>query len=114
MLFEEAHLEASSSLTSLPSATVARSCVPRPRPSGLFEVEVEETEEGPLKGKDEEVLLDILDGVVGGTEVSMRFAFSQASTLFPTSSRVRSGDARARASFMKEGREVNVEWEVMS
>lgn len=75
--------------------------------------EVEETELFPLKGK-EVFLLDMLDGVVGGTEVSIRFAFSQASTLLPTNKSVRSGEARARASFMKEGREVKVLWEVMS
>lgn len=64
-----------------------------------------------LKGKDE---LLTLEGVVGGKEASIKeFSFAR-SALLPTRRRVRFGEARARASFMKVGRLVKVLWDVMS
>lgn len=63
-----------------------------------------------------ELLLETLEGVAGGKEeeVSINVPLSARSTLLPTSIKVRFGEASARASLMKEGREVNVLWEVMS
>ncbi len=59
----------------------------------------------------------MLDGVLGGKlegPVSISSPLSARSSLLPTRRRVRLGDAKARASFMNEGREVKVLWEVMS
>ena len=111
MLAEDAHFAASSALTSLPSgATVALSWEPSPIPA----VDVEVTEPPALNGKDEPLLL-MLEGVVGGKDASISVLFwSARSSLLPTRRRVRFGDARARASFMKEGRLVKVLWDVRS
>ena len=60
-------------------------------------------------------MLLTLEGVAGGKEVSIKELLSFArSALLPTSSTVRFGDARARASFMKVGRPVKLLWDVMS
>jgi hypothetical protein len=112
---EDAQFEASEDETSRPSgAIVARSCVPRPRDvdaGALMEELVEGTEPAPgVKGK-AELLLETLDGVAGGREegpVSINVPLSAKSSLFPTRIHVRFGEARARASFMKEGRAVKV------
>jgi hypothetical protein len=66
-----------------------------------------------VKGN-EEFLLETLDGVVGGADVSTSVPLSAKSTLFPTSMSVRFGDARARASFTNEGNEAKVGWDVIS
>jgi len=56
-----------------------------------------------------------LEGVPVGRELSIRDPELLArSALFPTSRTVRLGEARARASFMKEGRPVNVLCDVIS
>jgi hypothetical protein len=84
------------------------SCEPRPIP--LLEL----TDPPASKGN-EELLLLMLEGVAGGIEASIKDGAPFAkSALLPTSRSVKFGDARARASFMKVGREANVEWEVMS
>jgi len=68
-----------------------------------------ELTDAPASDGNAEPLLLILEGVAGGIEVSINDCDSFArSALLPTSSTVRFGDARARASFMKVGREVNV------
>jgi hypothetical protein len=69
------------------------------------------TEPPPLKGNSR---LPILLGVAGGREASTRLEESERSALLPTRMRVRSGLARARASFMKEERFWKVECEEMS
>jgi hypothetical protein len=109
MFDEDAHFEASSVLTSLPSgAIVALSCDPRPMP--LFEL----TELPASKGK-AELLLLTLDDVAGGMDASIKDGVPFArSCLLPTNRSVKFGDARARASFRKVGREVKVECEVIS
>ena len=118
MEFVNAQLEASDVLTSRPSgATVALNWLPRPRLElvfvfGFVLLLVLPRLDGarPVAKGNEELLLETLDGVVGGTDdVSINVPLSARSTLLPTSMRVRFGDARARASFIKEGREANVE-----
>ena len=80
-----------------------------PRPKVVVVVGVD----GVLERKLERLELRLDGGKLDGP-VSIKVPVSARSTLFPTSMHVRFGEARARASFMKEGRVVNVLCEEMS
>jgi hypothetical protein len=59
----------------------------------------------------------MLEGVFGGRlegPTSINSPLSARSTLFPTRRSVRFGEASARASFIKEGSEEKVLWDVIS
>jgi hypothetical protein len=74
-----------------------------------------ELTDAPASNGNTELLLLALEEVGGGREVSINDCVPFArSALFPTSSSVKFGDARARASFKKVGRDVNVGYDVMS
>ena len=118
-LEDEAHRDASSVDTSLPSVdTVAEFLAPRPVPA------VEPTDPPEVKGNCEvfEVLLLTLelDGVGGGIGASIRDALAEAvpseerSTLFPTSKTDNCGEAKARASLRKVGRALKDKCEAIS
>jgi hypothetical protein len=84
------------------------SWVPRPIP-------VLEPTEPPESNRNAELLLLVLEGVGGGIEVSINDAVPFArSSLLPISRNVQSGDASARASFRKVGKDVKDEREVIS
>ncbi len=71
---------------------------------------VEFTDPPAANGNDEFLLLTLL-GVADGSDegpVSIRVPLSARSSLLPARRSVRFGDARARASFKKEEREVKV------
>lgn len=114
MLELEAQFEASCAETSRPSgAIVARNCEPNPN-GALADVD-----DASDEGNGCVVFELMLEGVPGGKElgpvsVSIRFPVSAKSTLFPTNMHVRFGLASARASFTKDGRAVNVLWDVIS
>lgn len=96
-----AQWDVSSELTSLPSeARVAVNLVPVPIRL------VERIDPFTSQGIDD-CLLDVLDGVGGGRELSSKsdWASEVRSALFPARMTDRFGEARARASMRKVGRE---------
>jgi hypothetical protein len=74
-----------------------------------------ELTEPPASNGNPELLLLTLDGVGGGRETSINDCVPFAkSALLPTRRTVRFGDARARASFRKVGKDFRLAWEVIS
>lgn len=115
----DAHRDASSGETSRPSgATVAVILVPA---LGLL---IDRNDPPPESNGNGDCLLDVLEGVPGGSCVSLLPqewmspfedpSSESRSVLFPASNTVKFGDARARASIRNVGKAVNEGWEPTS